>query len=247
MLKWSRNIAKQPEHMDHSVYYVRFRERDILSGRVDQQSLRIFTPPGSPIKRTKLRISVWAYIPLNFYQNLIVIGNQGMKRFFGDGGQLFSKLLQVPDINNHRLPKSLFAMLLAFAVISFVKRYGAQAVPLPSRALDMPTFVCDEIPYEFQSRSILNILWSCLVTTFACTWVCVHPNVPFRKEDSWTILGRRAFLMFFSIIAPEFMVIWAFKQWRGARMITEAINEAFPDSRTYSDVSQSHLYTNGAR
>lgn len=134
-------------------------------------------------------------------------------------------------------------MILALAVVSFVKRYDTQAAPLSSRALDMPTFVCD----EFQSRTILDILWSCLVTTFACTWVCVHPNVPFRKEDSWTILGRRAFLMFFSIIGPEFMVIWAFKQWRGARMITEAINEAFPDSRTYSDVSQSHLYTNGAR
>lgn len=87
MLKWSRNSAKQPEHMDHSVYYVHFRDRDILSRRVDQQFLRIFTPLGSPIlKQTRLRISVWAYIPLNFYQNLILIGNQGMKRFFGDGG-----------------------------------------------------------------------------------------------------------------------------------------------------------------
>lgn len=143
-------------------------------------------------------------------------------------------------------------MLLALAVISLVKRYGAQAAPFPSRALDMPTFVCQcgEIPYELQSRTILDILWSCLVTTFACTWVCVHPNVPLRKEDSWTILRRRAFLMFFSIIAPEFMVIWAFKQWRGARMITEAVNGAFPDSRTYpdaSDVSQSCLCINGVR
>lgn len=32
--------------------------------------------------------------------------------------------------------------------------------------------------------------------------------------------------MFFSILAPEFMVMWAFKQWRGARMIREAVNDS---------------------
>lgn len=31
--------------------------------------------------------------------------------------------------------------------------------------------------------------------------------------------------MFFSILAPEFMIMWAFKQWRGARMIRDTINE----------------------
>lgn len=36
--------------------------------------------------------------------------------------------------------------------------------------------------------------------------------------------------MFFSVFAPEFMVMWAFKQWRGAVMIRETINEAFPES-----------------
>lgn len=129
----------------------------------------------------------------------------------------------------------MFLALIIFFSLKIIDT-SWQAAPLPSLALDTRSDIsCDVSSYAVQGRTVLDIIWSCLVTTVACTWVCVHPNVPFCKEDSWTILRRRAFLMFFSIIAPEFMVIWAFKQWRGAKMITKAVNEAFPDSRTFID------------
>lgn len=71
--------------------------------------------------------------------------------------------------------------------------------------------------------------------TFACTWVSVHPNVPWRNEGRWTLLARRIFLMIFSILTPEFMIMWALKQWIGAVMIRDAVNEAsrkaFPNPR----------------
>lgn len=141
-------------------------------------------------------------------------------------------------------------MFLALIIFFFVKRYDTlwQAAPLPSLALDTRSDItCDASSYTLQGRTVLDIIWNCLVTTFACTWVCVHPNVPFCKEGTWTILRRRAFLMFFSIIAPEFMVIWAFKQWRGARMITKAVNEAFPVSRTFVDDNLLLFGVNGLR
>lgn len=121
-------------------------------------------------------------------------------------------------------------MLLVFAIAFLLKWYGTYAVPLsapaPTFSAGVPTFASDDPSDNPPGRTIWDILWSCLATTFACTWVSVHPNVPLFNEGKWTLLKRRLFLMFFSILAPEFMIMWAFKQWRGARMIRDSINEA---------------------
>lgn len=129
------------------------------------------------------------------------------------------------------------AMFLLIATVFLLKRYGSHAVPLPvpsptSIVLETP-ILTREIPSpELHSRTVLDIVWSCLATTFACTWVSVHPNVPFRDEGSWQLRLRRIFLMFFSILAPELMIMWAFKQWRGAVLIKKIINKAFPEMCT---------------
>ena len=126
----------------------------------------------------------------------------------------------------------LFAMLLIFAIAFVLEKYFTGAAPLPARSnLSVSTvFARDDSTTAngCLSRSVWDIVWSCLATTFACTWVSVHPNVPFKNEGRWEILGRRIFLMFFSILAPEVMVVWAFKQWRGAVMIRSVVNEARP-------------------
>ena len=66
-------------------------------------------------------------------------------------------------------------------------------------------------------RSLWNILWSCLATIFACSWVSVHPNIPSPDESSWRIFLRRLELMFWAVIGPEMIIVWAFRQWVGAR------------------------------
>lgn len=140
-------------------------------------------------------------------------------------------------------------MLLIFTLVFLLKQYGAQATPLPepisgpSPPFDTLVFARDESSSsDSSSRTVLGILWSCIATTFACTWVSVHPNVPFKGEGKWTLLGRRIYLMFFSILAPEIMVMWAFKQWRGARMIREVVNKAIiqasPDKSMHSIMSK---------
>lgn len=133
-------------------------------------------------------------------------------------------------------------MLLLVTAALLLKRYGTHAVPIHAPittsstfAVDAPIFARDDPSVGCHSRTVLDILWSCLATTFACTWVSVHPNVPWRNEGRWTLLGRRIFLMIFSILAPEFMIMWALKQWIGAVMIRDVVNEAsrqaFPDPR----------------
>ena len=140
-----------------------------------------------------------------------------------------------------RTINNLSIMLLAFAFALLIKKYVTEAAPLPTQsdhltgASIFPQDVSTTVD-GCHDRTVWNILWSCLATTFACSWVSVHPNVPFKNEGDWEVRGRRVFLMFFSILAPEIMVMWAFKQWRGAVMIRESVNQANPVTRTYLSV-----------
>ncbi|KAF9035615.1 hypothetical protein BJ165DRAFT_1562458 [Panaeolus papilionaceus] len=62
-------------------------------------------------------------------------------------------------------------------------------------------------------RSLGNIVWSCSLTLFACTWVAVHPEVPSRDDPGSTVVARRIGLMLSMLIFPELVILWAFSQW----------------------------------
>lgn len=62
-------------------------------------------------------------------------------------------------------------------------------------------------------RTIWDVLRSCLATIFACTWVAVHPNIPGPDETTLMIMLRRLKLMLMALLAPEFVVVWAMRQW----------------------------------
>ena len=131
-------------------------------------------------------------------------------------------------------------MLITFAAALILKKYFAEAAPLPNGSdilSEAPIFSRDDSGStsvdDCHGRTVWNILWSCLATTFACTWLSVHPNVSFKNEGKWEALARRVFLMLFSVLAPEVMVMWAFKQWRGAVMIRETVNTAHPGPRMH--------------
>jgi len=88
--------------------------------------------------------------------------------------------------------------------------------PAPSMELDCPSV-----------RSKSDIMWSCVVTIFACCWVSVHPNIPCRGKGWFQLMLRRLDLMFWSIIAPEFVVGWAMRQWYGARVLENKYQGTF--------------------
>lgn len=129
-------------------------------------------------------------------------------------------------------------MILLLSLLFLSRQYGTSAAPAavsfaePS-AYNATLFIRDDSTNASHARSVWDIAWSCLATTFAVTWVSVHPNVPFLEESSWHFLKRRIFLMCLSLLAPEVMIMWAFKQWRGAVMIKTIINEARPKSCIY--------------
>ncbi|KAJ6542941.1 hypothetical protein B0H19DRAFT_886717, partial [Mycena capillaripes] len=78
-------------------------------------------------------------------------------------------------------------------------------------------------------RRLFDIIWGCLTTIFACTWVSVHPNVPAPDQGRLALLWRRLRLMLVAVTAPELMVAFAARQFLAARKF----------ARDYS-ISQTH-------
>ncbi|KAK0432797.1 hypothetical protein EV421DRAFT_1719237 [Armillaria borealis] len=82
-------------------------------------------------------------------------------------------------------------------------------------------------------RTTWDIVWSCLATIFACTWLAVHPNVPSRymREKGRLFLGlHRVKHMLVAIICPEAVIMWAFRQ----RLVASALSKHLKLSMTHS-------------
>ncbi|KAF7370038.1 hypothetical protein MSAN_00633800 [Mycena sanguinolenta] len=70
-------------------------------------------------------------------------------------------------------------------------------------------------------RTLFSVVWGCLATIFACTWVSVHPNVPPPNQSRLQLFWRRLKMMLVAIIAPEFIVAFAARQFLGSRWLVE--------------------------
>ena len=112
-------------------------------------------------------------------------------------------------------------MLLIFTLIYLLHGFQSHAASLTSileepsnnsTVIITPACIC-----RADQRTLWDILWSCLATIFACSWVSVHPNISGPNESSWRIVLRRLELMFWGIVAPEMIITWALRQWLGAR------------------------------
>lgn len=54
-------------------------------------------------------------------------------------------------------------------------------------------------------RGTLNLVWSCAVTVFACTWSVLHLNVPGQKDARNTKFIRKFKWMIINLLFPEFI------------------------------------------
>ncbi|KAJ6565509.1 hypothetical protein DFH09DRAFT_1473561 [Mycena vulgaris] len=104
---------------------------------------------------------------------------------------------------------------------------AAQEHFLDSRGARASVDSCDDI----NSRRLSAVVWGCLTTIIACTWVSVHPNVP-PPDQSWPArLWRRLQMMLMVVIAPEVMVGFAARQlfvaWRFSRKFKVSLTHGF--------------------
>lgn len=131
--------------------------------------------------------------------------------------------------SNPRTVSSIEMLLLLFFLLS--DRVGMYGLPVLSSSIsEAPT---QDLTIDIAStagaygkRSLWVILWSCLTTTFTCTWISVHPNIPFIRESKISSESWRTYFMFLSLIAPEIMLLWAFKQLQGAFVVMRTVNKS---------------------
>ena len=114
-------------------------------------------------------------------------------------------------------------MLLLLTLVYVFHGFQSHAAPLTNlleeSSSNATSTVLSTCICPADQRSLLDILWSCLATLFACSWVSVHPNIPGPDESWWRISLRRLELMFWTVFAPELIITWAFRQWSGARYL----------------------------
>lgn len=67
------------------------------------------------------------------------------------------------------------------------------------------------------TRGTFDIIWSCFLTIFLCTWTCLHLNVPASKEGPWRPVLRKFRWMVLTILGPEFVFAFAAGQRFNAR------------------------------
>ncbi|GJJ06822.1 hypothetical protein Clacol_001018 [Clathrus columnatus] len=123
-----------------------------------------------------------------------------------------------------------------------------------------PTLTVDllqHFAHQHGTRTLSNILWGSLMTIFACTWVSCHPNISFDEDKSkiirdleedsyrcehdknsqkwwkrlWPSLTSIK-VIFIALITPEFIVMWAFRQYMAAKSIVEK----------YGDLTMTHAF-----
>jgi len=85
-----------------------------------------------------------------------------------------------------------------------------------SAALTFESNTCDDM---HKCRTIWNIVWSCLVTLFACIWLSIHINIPAPEDSKGTKLARRMWMMVLALLMPELIVGWAAQQLKAASKI----------------------------
>ncbi|KAG1725935.1 hypothetical protein EDB19DRAFT_251911 [Suillus lakei] len=78
----------------------------------------------------------------------------------------------------------------------------------------------------FTTRTLWNIVSSCIITLFACIYSAIHPNIPSPQDSPVLILWRRLGIMIMALIFPELIIAWAMRQWFSARQVTKEFKES---------------------
>ncbi|PVG00176.1 hypothetical protein CPB86DRAFT_871960 [Serendipita vermifera] len=123
-------------------------------------------------------------------------------------------------------------MLLLFVLYHLASTKALPFTDLSSETLSpRATQTCDDIN---DCRKLIDIIWSCLTTIFACTWLTLHPNIPPPRVGDKNldflhkrILAIKRFLrhqlppFLVALIAPEWILARAIQQWTIAKQISK--------------------------
>ncbi|KAF9566516.1 hypothetical protein CPC08DRAFT_99773 [Agrocybe pediades] len=107
-------------------------------------------------------------------------------------------------------------LILASILLSRSSNTTGSFSALPD-AVFSSSFPRDVDPTTPCPRQRIQIIWTCIATILAASWVSVHPNIPNPKEPAILKTLRRIEMMIWAIITPELIIFWAMRQWHSAR------------------------------
>ncbi|KAK1230669.1 hypothetical protein PQX77_006253 [Marasmius sp. AFHP31] len=78
-----------------------------------------------------------------------------------------------------------------------------------------------------ETRTTVDIIWSCLSMIVLCTWTSVRPNVPsVPRSGHWVLVyWDKAAIFLAALLAPELIVLWSIRQWFAARKMAKAYKQ----------------------
>jgi hypothetical protein len=112
----------------------------------------------------------------------------------------------------------MIALLLLYAITQ--SAFG-EAIPVSPIEKRDPSG-CGQL---LQTRTLWNIIWSCLSTIFLCTWGSLHPNISSTpdapgmgrrdKLRKWLVelLTYKLPLFIWALLVPEYILAWAIRQY----------------------------------
>ena len=81
------------------------------------------------------------------------------------------------------------------------------------------------------ARGTLDILWSCSLTMFLCSWSILCLNIPSAKETKPQIMWRKLAMTGLGFLCPELVFEIALGQWLSARQSVRDFNSALLERR----------------
>ena len=76
-----------------------------------------------------------------------------------------------------------------------------------------------------KGRGTLNILWSCSITIFLCSWSVLCLNIPEPGRGRWGFLRYKLRWQLFAIFFPEVVTGMAAEQWESANQSVQTFKE----------------------
>ena len=76
-------------------------------------------------------------------------------------------------------------------------------------------------------RTLPAIVYGCLVTIFACTWLSFHPDIPNCTYTLSRIRAHHFFSVMWSFLVPELVIMKAAIQWWRVRRLTPKLQRKF--------------------
>ncbi|KAI9709005.1 MAG: hypothetical protein M1812_007818 [Candelaria pacifica] len=89
--------------------------------------------------------------------------------------------------------------------------------PLNATSNDTPSGLAQGWVDSPDGRGTIDIVWSCIITIFLCSWSVLCLNVPAPQKGRWSILANKCRWVLFTILCPEVVTALAAEQWSSAK------------------------------